>query len=154
MRLYLIQHGEAFSKEENPERPLTEKGKKDVAKTAEFLKQSDIKIDIIYHSAKRRAKETAIIVAEKLLPKEGAKEKEGLTPNDPVDKIFDELSSESRDLMIAGHLPFLQKLTSLALTGSESQEIVSFQQGGAVSLERTEEGSWRLIFAIIPDLLK
>jgi len=30
MRVYLVQHGEAVSKEENPDRPLSEKGAADV----------------------------------------------------------------------------------------------------------------------------
>ena len=32
MKLYLVQHGEAKSKVEDPQRPLTERGKEDVAR--------------------------------------------------------------------------------------------------------------------------
>ena len=56
--------------------------------------------------------------------------------------------------MIVGHLPFLQKLASLALTGLESQEIVSFCMGGVVCVERGEDSAWRLVFEVVPSLLK
>ena len=34
MKLYLVQHGEAKSKAEDPQRPLTERGREDVARVA------------------------------------------------------------------------------------------------------------------------
>lgn len=154
MRLYLVQHGEATSEEIDPNRPLTEKGRQDVARTAEFLRASSIKIDIILHSTKTRAVETAQILAEAILPKEGTEQREDLTPNDPVDKLFDELNTENRDLMVVGHLPFLGKLASLALAGSGSSEIVGFKQAGVVCLERKEDKNWQLVFAVTPDLLR
>ena len=150
--LYLVQHGEATLKEENPERPLTEKGREDVTKIADFLKKCDLDIDVIWHSTKKRAIETAEILARILLPKKGIEKKEGLAPNDSVRKIFVIIEQERNNAMIVGHLPFLQKLASLALTGSEDDQIIGFRQGGVVSLQRTEE-RWRLVFAITPDLL-
>ena len=43
MRLYLMQHGEAMSKAENPERPLNEQGRQNVANVAAeiFLQEID-----------------------------------------------------------------------------------------------------------------
>lgn len=152
MRLYLVQHGEATSEEVDPNRPLTERGRQDVARTAESLRSAGIKIDIILHSTKTRAIETAQILAKALLPKEGTKQRKDLAPNDPVDKLFNELTTENRDLMIVGHLPFLGKLASLALVGSESSEIVGFRQGGVICLERREGKIWQLVFALTPDL--
>lgn len=154
MRLYLVQHGEAVSKEVDPERPLTEKGRQDVARTAGFLKASGIKLDLILHSTKTRAIETARILAEEVSPGDGTEQREDLAPNDPVDKLFNELTTENRDLMVVGHLPFLGKLASVALAGLESSEIVGFRQGGVVCLECREDGIWRLVFAVTPDLLK
>ncbi len=34
MELYLVQHGEAKSKAEDPQRPLTQRGREDVARVA------------------------------------------------------------------------------------------------------------------------
>lgn len=154
MKLYLVQHGEATSGDVDPKRPLTEKGVQDVTKTALFLKKSGIGIDIIWHSIKTRAIETAQIIAKELSPSQGIKQKEGLAPNDPVKKVFDDILSAGSDLMIVGHLPFLQKLASLALLNSGFPGIIGFRQGGVVCLECKVIGAWELIYAIPPDLLQ
>lgn len=39
MRLYLVQHGEALRKEENPERPLSDRGQETVRRVAAFLRK-------------------------------------------------------------------------------------------------------------------
>ena len=153
-RLYLVQHGEAVSETINPDRPLTEKGRLDSARTAGFLKTSGMTVDVIWHSSKTRARETAAIFQNELLSKEGIVQKEGFSPNDPVGPVFDEIGHAQKNIMIVGHLPFLQKLASLALINSEAYEIIKFSMGGVVCLERNEEGKWQLIFEIIPELLR
>ncbi len=37
MKLYLVQHGKALSKEADPQRPLSEEGIREVKKMAEFI---------------------------------------------------------------------------------------------------------------------
>ena len=64
--IYLVQHGEAKSKEEDPARSLTEKGRRDVEKVAVWAAQTGLRIEQIRHSGNRRAAETAEIFAEKL----------------------------------------------------------------------------------------
>ena len=152
MRLYLVQHGEAMAEEVDPARPLSEKGKTDVSKIAKFLKEKNIKADIIWHSTKKRAIQTAQILAEFIKPEQGTTERQGLAPNDPVDKLHQELTRENKDLMIVGHLPFLQKLSSLLLTGSENCKVTTFSPGGVICFEQ-EDGSWHLMWAITPDLI-
>lgn len=154
MRLYLVQHGEAASKDVNPERPLTEEGKENSAKTAKFLNSAGITVDVIWHSTKARAIETAQIFEKELTPKEGTLQKEGLAPNDTPAEMFSEVKSLSKDIMIVGHLPFLQKLASLVLLNSETNEIIRFNMGGVVCLEKNEKDTWELIFEVIPALLK
>ncbi|HCJ67700.1 MAG TPA: phosphohistidine phosphatase SixA [Elusimicrobia bacterium] len=151
MRLYLVQHGEAHPEQVDPSRPLTEKGRKDVSKVAKFLEEAGIQIDTVWHSTKTRAIQTAEILAEAIKAK-NIEQKEGLTPNDSVGTFKEELASREKDLMIVGHLPFLQKLASLLLTGSESQDLVAFQQAGIVCLER-EQGKWQITWMIIPELI-
>ena len=66
MKLYLMQHGKAMSKEENPERPLTDQGKDDVGRVSKSIAQAEIQLSEIRHSGKRRAEDTANIVAQHL----------------------------------------------------------------------------------------
>ncbi len=42
MRLYLMQHGNPVMEEVDPERPLSDQGKSDVRKVAEFLKRARV----------------------------------------------------------------------------------------------------------------
>ena len=56
MYLYLVQHAESMSKEQDPDRPLTEKGLADINRMARYA-ASHLAVDIrrIYHSGKLRA---------------------------------------------------------------------------------------------------
>jgi phosphohistidine phosphatase len=154
MRIFLVQHGEATSEEENPERPLTELGKANVTLTAVFLQHAGVTVDAIWHSGKTRARETAEILARHLDPKEGLAQKNGLAPNDLVGPVYEEILLRKRDLLIVGHLPFLQRLASIALMGDEGYELIEFSMGGVVCLEGVEERKWRFLFKVNPDLLK
>jgi phosphohistidine phosphatase len=154
MRLYLVQHGESVPEETDPNRPLTEKGRADVFKAARFLRDAGIKIDVIWHSTKLRAKQTAQLIAEAVLPRKGMLEKTGLAPNDPVDKMKEEILKDNQEnVMLVGHLPFLGKLASLFLTDSESHHLIGFRQGGVVCLDQMDKGGWFIAWIAIPDLI-
>ena len=153
MRLYLVQHGEAKPKQQDPERHLTEKGLRDVRKTAGFIRPFGLSVDAVWHSGKARAARTAEILASVITVSQGALQREGLAPNDPVGLTAKELSSFDEDVMIVGHMPFLGKLASALVAGDESADVVAFQQGGVICLERDEGGTWRLGWMVIPELL-
>ena len=60
MWLYLVQHGEATSEEEDPERPLTERGVVDVHRVARKAAEAGIVTAVrVVHSGKTRARQTA-----------------------------------------------------------------------------------------------
>ncbi len=154
MRLYLVQHGEAFSEEQDPVRPLTEKGKSDSLKSVQFLKNAGLSVDAIWHSQKKRSIETAQIFQDILSATQGLQQQQGLSPNDPVDKIFTEIQAQKQSIMIVGHLPFLAKLASLILIGHDAPQLVKFSMGGVVALEKDAEGNRQIVFQIVSDLLK
>lgn len=152
MKLYLVQHGEATSKEIDPDRPLTKKGRKDVSQMAEFLKKKGIRVIATWHSAKLRAIQTAQILGE-AISVEIAKQ-EGLSPNDLVDKWLEELNTRVKDVMMVGHLPFLERLASLLLVGDESSQIVAFKPGAVACLKREDAGEkWSLAWIKLPELV-
>jgi phosphohistidine phosphatase len=147
LNIYLVQHGEAKDKKEDPERPLTDKGKEEVKKMAIALSIKNPQIDEILHSTKLRAKQTAEIFAEHLnIP---AKEIEGIKPLDDP-RIALNLAG-SKNLMIVGHLPHLDNLSSLLLTGDENAEVIKFRMGGVVCLEKEEK--WRIKWILVPELV-
>ena len=158
MLIYLVQHGKAKTKEENPKRPLSEEGKNDIEKIALFLKKSNIQVESIMHSVKLRAKETAEILAKSINSNNGLEEIPGLQPNDFVEPIVTFIKQQSNDIMFVGHLPFMNKLSSLLITKSQDNSIVAFQQGAVVCIEKNEENeeidTFSLKWMITPELIK
>ncbi|RLG07697.1 MAG: phosphohistidine phosphatase SixA [Thaumarchaeota archaeon] len=151
MRVYLIQHGEAKRKEEDPARPLTENGRAEVELVGRFLAEIGVKVEKIFHSGKLRAAQTAELIAKHV---KHVKEIKGVEDLDPLadPKIWAEkLNEGEEDLMLVGHLPHLKKLVSLLLTGRDDLEIVKFRYGGVACLEKNE--GWSLLWMIRPDIL-
>jgi phosphohistidine phosphatase len=152
MKLYLVQHGGAKSKAEDPQRPLTQRGKEDVARVAAFAAGADLQVGQIRHSGKRRAEETASILADYLSPTVGVVATPGLAPRDDVHPIAEAVQGETRPVMLVGHLPFLDRLASLLVTGDAEASVVRFQMGGIVCLVREDE-QWAVGWMVTPDLI-
>lgn len=154
MRLFLVQHGEAKPKSEDPERPLTDRGRDDVARVAAFVQRAGVEVSQIRHSGKRRAEETAAILAEHLAPRSGVVVMQGLAPRDDVGHVAELLHQESAPRMFVGHLPFMDRLASLLVAGASADSVVSFQMGGIVCLERDPTSrTWTVRWMVTPDLV-
>jgi phosphohistidine phosphatase len=153
MDLYLVQHGEAKSEDEDPERSLTDQGVETVRRMASWAAQVGLKVDQIRHSGKRRAEQTAALLAERLSPAQGVVAVEGLKPNDDVHPVAEALRAEHGPIMLVGHLPFLSRLASLLVTGNPEGVIVRFRQAGIVCLSQ-EEGEWAVNRVMPPELLR
>ncbi len=163
MKLYFVQHAKAASKQVDPQRPLTEEGRRDIQKVAAFIKPLNLCVDYLWHSGKRRAVQTAEFLAEVVEINKAQTIHDGLGPNDDVTVLRDDLALAQQDVMIVGHLPFLSKLASLLLGGSEprpskrgegeSANTVAFKQGGIVCLRRADENQWQIDWMVTPELL-
>ncbi len=154
MKLYLVQHGEAKTKEEDSSRPLTEEGKDLSEKTACFaVEQAQVSVGAVFHSNKTRAKETAEIMAAYLCPVKGVKEGKDLSPNDDPTAWAARLSEMTEDVMLVGHLPHLLKLVSVLLGVEGEKSVVEFKNSGMVCLKRDDAGGWLLNWMVPPDIL-
>ncbi len=153
MKLYLVQHGKAEPMEVDPDRPLSEEGRREVEKIADFLQPMNLSVHSILHSGKSRAVQTAEILATAISSHDGLTQYDGLAPNDSVTPWPDELEEINRDILIVGHLPFLDKLASLLLAGRECAHVLDFQNAGVVCIERTEHYHYRVDWMILPRLL-
>ncbi len=154
MKLYLVQHGNANPKDVDPEKRLSEKGLADVTKMAEFLRPLGLSVGEVWHSGKARAAQTADLLLPSIAVTRGATKQQGLAPKDPVAPVKNKIEGLSENLMIVGHLPFLGRLASTLLAESESADVIVFQQGGVVCLERSESRAWSLRWMVTPDLLQ
>jgi phosphohistidine phosphatase len=146
MFLYLVRHGEAKSKDEDPGRSLSDKGMHDVNEVARAMSKKNITVTAIFHSGKKRAEQTAQIIAGAISPAKGISEQEGLKPNDDPSIWSDKIKNTDDNIMLVGHLPHLDVLTSQLL----SRGSVRFSAGQVICLERYSNGSWTLKWTIAP----
>ncbi len=151
MKLYLCQHGECLSKEEDPNQPLSPLGVDDIGEMAEFLGELDLNIKEIFYSVKLRAQQTAKILADEICPNAKIEEIEGLKPMDDIKSIALMVDQIDHDTLIVGHMPFMQRLVGLLVMRDEDAKLVSFEQGSMACLEKTENG-WSIYWMLNPEL--
>jgi phosphohistidine phosphatase len=151
MRVYLVQHAESKSKEEDPERSLTDEGLQNIRKVARYAADHlNIAVKEILHSGKLRARRTAEVLADHLNLPGGIKAVDGLEPMaDPL-VWAERIAKASDDIMLVGHLPHLARLSSFLLCGTDDREIISFQNAGIVSLAADATSGWRVLWIITP----
>ena len=153
MELYLVQHGEAKPESEDPKRSLTDKGKADVELVAKSISRLSVKPSRILHSNKLRAKQTAEIFMQHLMPSNGISEQEGLAPKDDPEIVKQPILQSEEPLMIVGHLPHLSRLASSLILNDPDKEIISFSMAGVFCLIE-KDGNWSLSWAILPELIR
>lgn len=151
MRLYLVQHGEAKAEPEDPERPLTVRGLEETKKISGAAIRLGICPSRIYHSGKKRAEQTAGTIARAL--DLSAQLGQGLNPNDGVHPWVERISKETEDLMIVGHLPFLEKLASFLVCGDEGAKAVLFRYSAILCLEKKESERWAVDWLLKPEMV-
>jgi phosphohistidine phosphatase len=151
MILYLVRHGVAKSAADDPEKGLSQSGTDDVRKVAEFLAGAGVVVPRIVHSNKKRAVETARLLAEFLKPSGKPIEVGGLNPTDDPKLWFDRIAGGVDNKMLVGHLPHLGKLASLLITDESQWELVDFKPASVVCLERDTSGKWFIEWMVTPD---
>lgn len=152
MMLYLVQHGDAKREEEDPLRPLSEKGIRDVKAVTSYISRLNIEIEEALHSGKLRAKQTADIIAEKIKITKGVSETDGLAPLDDPTIWAERLNKKTDPIMLVGHLPHLGKLASLLICGDKEKNPVAFKMGGIVCFKRDDK-VWSLQWMITPEIV-
>jgi phosphohistidine phosphatase len=154
MFLYLVQHAEAKKEEEDPQRGLTDKGFRDIARSALFAQERGVLVTTIFHSGKKRALQTAQTTAKYLKPMRGVTEADGLAPMDNPRTWAARLSNIDEDVMLVGHLPHLARLTSLLLCGDQQKDLVEFEMAGIVCLRRSDDGHWAVEWMVAPEMMR
>ena len=149
MKLYLMRHGEALSPQIDPERGLSENGKLSVLLVAEHIKKSDISFNHVFHSKKKRARETAEIMARTLSPTAEIALRNNVSPEDDPNIIFSEINTWNEDTLIASHLPFVPNLITL-LTGKDAYLTkITFETATLVCLEK-DKADWNISWSTAP----
>ena len=142
--LYLVHHGEAVSPEVDPRRPLSPRGERTVAKLAAEAAARGARPAVVWHSGKLRARQTAEAFWRACNALAEFSATKDLQPNDPPVWMRQRLLNEPRDLLLAGHFPYLPELLRL-LVGEGG----SFPPNGAVALESLDAGkTWAVVWRL------
>ena len=152
MALFLVQHGKSLPKEKDPDQGLSKEGLAETQAMAELAQENYVQVMRILHSGKKRALQTAEIFMKVLEPEAGIIRTAGLAPLDDVSAFAATLDNEE-DIMVIGHLPFMEKLVSYLVSGSSERPVVKFQNSGIICLD-TEDISdpWFIRWAQYPPL--
>jgi phosphohistidine phosphatase len=153
VRVYLVRHGEALPKEVDPDRGLSEEGRREVQKVAAFLEGLAIDVESVWESGKKRATQTAGIMAAAVRSRCGVECRSGMAPNDPVEPIAEKLAFQKEDIMLVGHMPFLADLASQLMLGRQGQELIRFPAAAVVCLESGFRGRWAVSWVVAPGIL-
>jgi phosphohistidine phosphatase len=153
MLLFLVRHGEAVRADTaDSYRALTPEGAAEVEEMASHLEAIRVSTDIIFHSTKARAKQTAGIFARYLNPAKGMTESPDLGPmTDPM-LWAERLNTMDEKVMIVGHLPYMSRIASLLISGFASETAVTFTTASVACLRR-DHGAWSLLWLITPEII-
>ena len=107
----------------------------------------------IKHSGKKRARQTAEIFAEALLGEKSTIEPiSGIGPLDDVTAVANTLKTGD-NLMLVGHLPFMERLAGVLIAGSAERLVFKFQNGGIVCLDKNPDAQWWFIkWTLMPSI--
>jgi phosphohistidine phosphatase len=136
MIVYLVRHGEALSAAENSERPLSQKGRQAVERIARLALDRRVHVTGIYHSGILRAKQTAELFAKVLSSSVRVEQHSGLLPEDDPAIVKAELDIAQQSILLVGHLPYLNRLTSLLIHGDPDRAVVDYLPATMVCCRR------------------
>jgi phosphohistidine phosphatase len=146
VNLFLVHHGEAVGPEVDPQRPLSHAGRIAVARLAEEASARGARPDVVWHSGKLRARQTAEAFWRACNALAEFSATRDLQPDDPPEWIGQRLRTESRDLLIAGHFPHLPRLL---LWFDPNAGTPPFPPHGIVALTTDDGGrGWRELWRI------
>ena len=150
MKLYLMRHGEALSPQTDPEQGLSSRGKSNVELVAKHLQEQDITFSQVFHSKKKRARETAEIMGNILATNVTPNLHDKVTPNDDPNLIFSEINSWDKDTLITSHLPFIPNLMTLLTEKDAYMTAITFETATIICLEKENSYKWALKWSTAP----
>ena len=122
-------------------RPLSDRGRVEVDTLAQKACDRGAKPDVIWHSGKLRARQTAEAYWKRCNPLATLSATRGLQPTDPTNWIIEAVGGETKHIMLAGHFPHLPRLLGRLTTGNAEADHVDFPLNGIVALENVN-GKW------------
>ena len=158
MEIYLMQHGDCLTEEEDPKQPLSAEGRQKIEKISKAFERMGLAVGKIVTSPKERARQTAEIVApavgvsgDAILETELVK---AMTPPALTVKYIEQLA-QFGSVLVVGHLPSLAGVASFLLTEGAGAAI-QFERGGLgrIDVENLSTHEGRLRWYITAGILE
>lgn len=152
MNLYLQRHTQPVQGHpDNADRPLTDAGKQCADDMAAWLAGHIGRVDIVIHSPFIRAVQTALPMGKAL----GAHlaDTRMLQPNGKPEEMWDEitrLAQSSKDVLVVGHDPSLNKLILWLMGGDGNQQDLRLDWGAIASMKASGPGDGQLLWLVTP----
>lgn len=131
-------------------RPLSDRGRLEVDALAERAATLGVKPEVVWHSGKLRARQTAEAYRRHCNPLAICSATRGLQPTDPTNWMVEAIAGDTRAILLAGHFPHLPRLLGRLLTGDPEAGPAEFPLNGLVVLEDVG-GCWREKWRLAPD---
>ncbi|THB71581.1 MAG: phosphohistidine phosphatase SixA [Desulfovibrio sp.] len=131
MLLYLMQHGASFSKDIDPEEPLSPLGRESVERSCRAMAALSVRPELILASPKLRSRQTAALVAKALnYPETAIVVTESVKAMASPGLILEDLAKNPpASVLIAGHLPHVAKLAAKVCTSGGAGDFVVENSG-------------------------
>ena len=154
MEIYCARHGHAeLAPDQQGNRQLTEEGRSELEKLANYLKYRDFQVSHVLHSEKCRTRQTAEILTQQVAPELKLEESSLLSPDTSIDLLLDKIQHWSDNTLLVGHMPFISLLVSQLVAGNTKRDLLCFTPGTMVCLERHEGQRWIINWILRPELV-
>lgn len=131
--LFLVHHASALGPDVDPRRPLSAEGRAHAERLAREAARRGVRPAVVWHSGKLRARQTAEAFWRACNPLASFAAARGLQPTDPPEWARDLLAGQTRDVMLVGHMPNLDRV--LALLSGNAEAVSGFPEHGLVALD-------------------
>jgi phosphohistidine phosphatase len=154
MAIYVVRHAKAVAGYPDETRELSADGVETAAAMGRHFASHGVRAARIYHSGLVRARQTAERLADGLgldLPLEHP----GMAPDDDPLPIAAWLEAEEEaldDVMIVSHMPFVDRLVSLLVSGDPEAGLIDFKLCATAKLIRRPTHGYQLAWLLTPKI--
>lgn len=145
--IVLTHHGRALRREVEPTQPLSVPGRVASQHLAAAAAAQGVRPDVIWHSGKFRARQTAELFWHACNPDAAIAVARGLQPTDPPGVMRTRLDNDDRSILLVGHLPHLARLLRVLRGETPDGAIIDFPSHGCVAL-RQQGGQWQELWRL------
>jgi len=149
MKIYLVHHAHALTKEQDPQRHISPQGREEADRLGNRFRALGAAPVRILHSDKQWTIDTAERIAAKLgLEGRTAKAAYPVNTGDPVEPFVAEVAAAGGDIMMCGHVDYLLRAASRLVGGDEKRKVVEFKPGNGTAVCLEGEGNnWFVTYA-------